>query len=362
MSGTSLDGVDVALMDFSDGQYRLIASETYPMPLSLGQTLRQFHQGMVHLQTLGELHTALGEYYAHCVETFLTRQQISSSAIEAIGCHGQTVWHHPTGQFPFTLQLGNAQLLACRTGIPTVADFRSKDMAYLGQGAPLVPAFHQALFFDPDYQTAVLNMGGISNITLLDEKKVLGFDTGPANALLDSWIEKHHGKPFDKNGDFARQGEILPVLLDAFLADPYFAKPPPKSTGREYFHLGWLAEKCKDAVLSNARPCDIQRTLVALTVECTAQVLRQWAKKTSLPKRLLLCGGGAKNSLICQGFADALPQWQVEKTDAFGIGVEEVEACAFAWLAYRRIHQLPANLPSVTGATHAISLGVIYEP
>lgn len=361
MSGTSLDGVDVALVDFAQG-HRVVASHTYPMPVSLRQSLRSLHSGQVHLQIFGELHTALGQYYADCVENFLHQHAIPSSTIRAIGCHGQTVWHSPDGDFPFTLQIGNAQLIATRTGIPTVADFRNKDMVLQGQGAPLVPAFHQNVFFDPCYQTAVLNMGGISNVSLLGEETVIGFDTGPANALLDLWTEKYLGLPYDKNGEFAKQGNILPTLLAECLHDPYFAKRPPKSTGREYFHLDWLWEKCRNAHCENASPADVQRTLVALTVECTVQVLRDWAEKSPLPKRLLLCGGGAKNPLICQTFAHALPHWQIEKTDAFGIGVDDVESCAFAWLAYRRIHRLPSNLPSVTGATRATSLGVIYEP
>lgn len=359
MSGTSLDGVDVALMDFSS-RPRLIHAKGYSMPDNLRQQLLAMHQGLVHLQQLGEVHQQLGECYAQCVQDFLKENQLSAKDITAIGCHGQTIWHSPTSKYPFTLQIGNAQLLASRSQITTIADFRTKDMVYGGQGAPLVPAFHQTLFYDENYFTALLNLGGISNLTLLGER-VLGFDTGPANALLDLWAEKHLNFPFDQGGEWAKKGKILPNLGAEFFSDPYFAKPPPKSTGREYFNLDWLEEKLIATDSQNAKPEDIQRTLVEMTVQCCANDLRRYVK-TEKPKRLFLCGGGARNDFLVSCFKEALPDWQISLSDELGIGVDDMEACAFAWLAFQRFHNKPSNLPSVTGAIQPLSLGVIYEP
>ena len=362
MSGTSLDGVDMALVDFSAQKAQMQAATTYPMPENLRQDLLALHQGTVHLQKLGELQQALGELYADCSLKFLKENQLTKQDIVAIGCHGQTIWHAPSGAYPFTMQIGNPQIIATRTGIPTVADFRNKDMVLGGQGAPLVPAFHHALFFDENYATAVLNIGGISNVSLLSKTNVIGFDTGPGNALLDLWIEKSLGLPFDKNGDWAKTGKILPNLLAYALSDPYFQLPPPKSTGREYFNLAWLEKICHLAKAENAQPQDIQATLVEITAQCSAHVLQQWQEASHKPKRLLLCGGGAKNLALVEAFKRLLPQWEITTTAPFGIDPDDVEAAAFAWLAYCRIHNYTSNLPSVTGASQATSLGTLYEP
>lgn len=359
MSGTSLDGVDLALMDFHSHP-RLLASTSFPMPDNLRQSLLQMHQGLVHLQTLGEISQQLGKLYAQSVQDFLHQQHLSPKQITAIGCHGQTIWHSPTGNDPFTMQIGNAQLVATQTKIKTVADFRTKDMVLGGQGAPLVPAFHQGIFYDEKFFTAVLNMGGISNVSLLSKEQVIGFDTGPANALLDLWIEKHLGQAFDKNGEWAKNGTILPNFVANCLTDPYFSKPYPKSTGREYFNFAWLNEKLRLSHYQNAKAQDIQASLAELTVLCNVQVLSK--VQTHKAKRLLLCGGGAKNAFIKARFAHHLPDWHIALTDDFHIGVDDVEAAAFAWLAYQRLHNQPSNLPSVTGASHFTSLGVIYEP
>ena len=245
MSGTSLDGVDIALTDIHSNQTKLIAADFTPMPANLREKVTALIQsGETTLQALGELDHQFGCLYADCVNAFLRKHELKPEQVEAIGCHGQTVWHSPKSQFPFTMQIGDMNLLAAKTGITVVGDLRRKDMAFGGQGAPLVPAFHQAVFFDPNWATVVLNIGGISNISLLiPEQPVIGFDTGTGNALLDQWIEKHQGKAYDKNGEWAASGQVNPDLLAALLDEDFFQLPPPKSTGRELFNLTWLENK-----------------------------------------------------------------------------------------------------------------------
>ena len=239
MSGTSLDGVDIALTDIQSNQTKLIVADFTPMPANLREKVTALIQsGETTLQALGELDHQFGLLYADCVNAFLRKHQLKPEQIEAIGCHGQTVWHSPKGQFPFTMQIGDMNLLAAKTGITVVGDLRRKDMAFGGQGAPLVPAFHQAVFFDPNWATVVLNIGGISNVSLLiPEQPVIGFDTGTGNTLLDQWIEKHQGKAYDKNGEWAASGQVNSALLAALLDEDFFQLPPPKSTGRELFNL-----------------------------------------------------------------------------------------------------------------------------
>lgn len=362
MSGTSLDGIDLALVEFStDHKMNVIATDILPMPEFLQKKLLALHKGDTHLSALGELNQALARTYAHAVQQFL--QKHPNYPITAIGCHGQTVWHAPEDALPFTMQLGDMQYLAVATGLPVVGDFRSKDIALGGQGAPLVPAFHQGIFFDENYHTAVLNLGGISNVSLLSASQpVVGFDTGPANALLDSWVAQHLGVPFDKNGEWAARGNVHQALLAHCLRDPYFQRPAPKSTGREYFNLFWLRRQLEQ-IPESISPVDVQATLNALTVQCNVLALNQWrANLPPLPARLIICGGGTHNRHLWQSFVANLPQWQVQKSDDFGIHSDFVEAAAFAWLAKQRWHNLPSNLLSVTGAKRATSLGVIFTP
>ena len=361
MSGTSLDGVDIALMTFGE-KTQFIAAQFTPMPAELRQDLLQLiSQGNSTLQRLGELDLRLALLYAEAVNHFLTRHQLQPQQICAIGCHGQTVWHAPQGNFPFTMQLGDMNLLAARTGIDVVGDFRRKDMAFGGQGAPLVPAFHQAVFFDPNWATVVLNIGGISNVSLLiPEQPVIGFDTGTGNTLLDQWIEKHQGKAYDKNGEWAASGQVNSDLLAALLDEDFFQLPPPKSTGRELFNLAWLENKIQKIASKTTAllPQDVQATLAEFTVQSIVLALNNI--QTTLPCRLLVCGGGAKNQAIMNGLKQALPNWRIQLTTELDLDIDYVEAAAFAWLAYRRMHNLPANLPSVTGATSAVSLGAIF--
>ncbi|UXN36397.1 anhydro-N-acetylmuramic acid kinase [Avibacterium paragallinarum] len=362
MSGTSLDGVDLALMDFSLQPAQLVATDFVPMPQNLRENLTALiHSGQGTLQQIGELDQQLGLLYADSINQFLTKHSLSSTQIQAVGCHGQTIWHAPQGQFPFTWQIGNANVIAAKTGITTIADFRRKDMAYGGQGAPLVPAFHHSIFADPTRITVVLNIGGISNISVLaPNQPVIGYDTGVGNALMDSWIAKHQGKPYDKNGEWAKTGQSNAALLQALLADPYFSLPAPKSTGRERFNLAWLEKiLAKQIALFPLAPQDVQATLAEFTAQCTARELARFAQ-SDLPCLLLVCGGGARNPVIMAHLQRLLPEWQLATTTDYGLDADYLEAAAFAWLAYRRMENLPSNEPSVTGAGRAVSLGVIY--
>lgn len=364
MSGTSLDGVDIALMDFRQSP-KLLNAEVMPIPKDLRDDLTQLVKiGETTLQKLGELDHRLGLLYADSINQFLQKQSLLPENIQAIGCHGQTVWHAPQGNFPFTMQLGDMNLLAAKTGITVVGDFRRKDMAFGGQGAPLVPAFHQALFADPKQIVAVVNIGGISNVSLLiPNQPVIGYDIGAGNTLLDSWIEKHQGKRFDNDAEWAKQGRVEPELLAELLNDPFFAKLPPKSTGREQFNLSWLEQKLAKVTACNGKAfpaIDVQATLVEFTAQSIANDLTKMVSQPNLPCLLLICGGGARNPLLMERLHALMPNWKVSTTTEYGINVDDVESAAFAWLAYQRINGLAGNLPSVTGATQAVSLGAIF--
>ena len=366
MSGTSLDGVDLALVDFFE-KPNLVASGFVPMPEDLRANLAELlKSGETSLQKLGEIDHHLGVLYADCVNDFLVKNQLEASQITAIGCHGQTVWHAPQGNFPFTMQIGDMNLVAARTGITTVGDFRRKDMAMGGQGAPLVPAFHEAVFARPNQFTVVLNIGGISNISVLDPKsETIGYDVSVGNALMDSWIEKHLGKRYDKNAEWAKTGEVISELLVEMLSEPFLQLPPPKSTGRELFNLAWLEKqfanltaKSPASSVDNFKPEDIQYTLAEFTAQSITRELSQWKNEPN--KVLLVCGGGARNPLLMERFNVLLPDWHVGTTNDYGVDVDYVEAAAFAWLAFQRMENLPSNMPSVTGASQAVSLGVIF--
>ena len=366
MSGTSLDGVDLALVDFFE-KPNLVASGFVPMPEDLRANLAELlKSGETSLQKLGEIDHHLGVLYADCVNDFLVKNQLEASQITAIGCHGQTVWHAPQGNFPFTMQIGDMNLVAARTGITTVGDFRRKDMAMGGQGAPLVPAFHEAVFARPNQFTVVLNIGGISNISVLDPKsETIGYDVSVGNALMDSWIEKHLGKRYDKNAEWAKTGEVISELLAEMLSEPFLQLPPPKSTGRELFNLAWLEKqfanltaKSPASSVANFKPEDIQYTLAEFTAQSITRELSQWKNEPN--KVLLVCGGGARNPLLMERFNVLLPDWHVGTTNDYGVDVDYVEAAAFAWLAFQRMENLPSNMPSVTGASQAVSLGAIF--
>ena len=359
MSGTSLDGVDGVLADFSDGKISVQGYAAAPFPVALRAEL-------MALNTPGdnELHRAalagngLARAYAGVVQQLLEDAGVAAQAVEAIGAHGQTVRHRP-GEFDdvgYTLQINNPSLLAELTGIPVVADFRSRDLAAGGQGAPLVPGFHHALFARRDRAVAVLNIGGISNLSLLPagEGTVLGFDCGPGNALIDHWCQTYHVQPYDAGGQWAASGRVLPELLARLLAEPYFSKSPPKSTGRDLFNPDWLAA-CLGT--SAADPADVQATLTELTAKACAEHLERHGPDSQL---LVVCGGGALNSHLLSRLRALLPAVEVVSSAERGLPPQEVEAAAFAWLARCTLRGTPGNLASVTGARGARVLGAIY--
>lgn len=357
MSGTSLDGIDAALVEIVDGQVQLIDSQDSPIPPTIKQRVLDICLGQqTDLQQIGALDHQLGHLYADAVMALLKKTGHAPEQVAAIGNHGQTVFHQPNGNTPFTTQLGDANIIATRTGITTIADFRRKDMALGGQGAPLVPAFHHALFESQEASTVVLNIGGIANISVLDRNQsVVGYDTGPGNMLMDAWCAKHRGQPYDKDALFAHQGNVDTTLLAALLQEPYLAEKAPKSTGRELFNLPWL-----EAILDshNCSVEDVQRTLCEYTAQTICNEVEQYTHGEQ--PQLLVCGGGANNPLLMSRLKALLPAWAVSSTDSQGVDSQNMEAMAFAWLAYRRIHNLPSNLPEVTGASRSASLGVMY--
>ncbi|HHG8772068.1 TPA: anhydro-N-acetylmuramic acid kinase [Raoultella planticola] len=356
MSGTSLDGIDVVLAAINENVVAQQASLSYPIPVTLKEDILAICQGQpLTLSQLGRLDTRLGRLFAEAVLALMRQENLQAADIIAIGCHGQTVWHEPTGEAPNTLQIGDNNQIAAHTGVTVVGDFRRRDIALGGQGAPLVPAFHHALLAHPVERRMVLNIGGIANLSLLAPgAPVRGYDTGPGNMLMDAWIWRQCGKPYDKDARWASEGKVLLPLLQNMLSDPWFALPAPKSTGREYFNYGWLEHHL--ARYPGLRPQDVQATLAELTaVTIAEQVLLSGGCE-----RLLVCGGGARNPLLMSRLAALLPGTEVATTDAAGISGDDMEALAFAWLAWRTMSGLPGNLPSVTGASEASILGAIF--
>ncbi|MCB1827823.1 MAG: anhydro-N-acetylmuramic acid kinase, partial [Coxiellaceae bacterium] len=356
MSGTSLDAVDAALMDFSDDTPTLIATHQHEIPNTLRDAIVELcAPGENAIQRMGETDNKLGHLFSDSVLSLLEKAKYNASDIAAIGSHGQTIRHIPNSETPFTLQIGDPNIIAATTNITTVADFRRRDMALGGQAAPLAPAFHDYLFRNRQTDTAVLNIGGIANITLLPEdahQKIIGFDTGPGNTLLDAWCLKQTGKPFDHNGEWALSGNCNHELLQQLFADPYFKKAAPKSTGREYFHLDWLAKHLTPTTKAE----DVQATLLELTAKSIADALASQTLKTEC---LYLCGGGAQNNALIERLKN-LTQINITTTETVGIHPDWIEAAAFAWLARQTLSNKPGNIPSVTGASKASVLGAIY--
>ncbi len=360
MSGTSLDGVDGVLADFSGSQPRVLAHLAMPFAPALKQELLA-----LNTPADNELHRAalaangLVRVYAQTVQALLADTQTAAGDICAIGAHGQTVRHQP-GAFDgtgYTLQLNNPALLAELTGIDVVADFRSRDVAAGGQGAPLVPVFHQGIFGQSNRTACVLNIGGIANLSVLHANgDVLGFDCGPGNALLDHWCEAHTGKAFDNNGAWGASGNVIEPLLRTMLAEPFLHQAPPKSTGRDLFHPTWLAHQLSS--YTNANAADVQATLTEFTARvCVNDVLRHAADAAEL----IVCGGGALNGLLMQRLQTGLPNVRVLSSAERGMPPLQVEAAAFAWLARQTVLGLPGTLPKVTGAQGARILGGIFK-
>ena len=356
ISGTSADGIDAALLRM-DPDIAVVATTTCRYPADIREQLLALtaSEAAIRLDAFGALHVAVGECFANAALALLASADVPPRAVTAIGSHGQTIRHRPGGTHPFSLQIGDAAVIAERTGICTVADFRSADVAAGGQGAPLAPAFHAAVLQDRS-PCGVLNLGGIANLSVLGPQGVRhGFDSGPANCLLDAWNERHHGSPCDMGGAWASTGQVDADLFQAFLDDAYFGASPPKSSGREYFNLEWV-----DARLSGRRidPVDVQATLLALSVRTIADAVRQHAADA---RELLVCGGGVHNKTLMDALADALTPVPVASTAIAGIDPDFVEAALFAWLAHQRLAAHAVDLTRISGARGPRVLGAIHS-
>lgn len=370
MSGTSCDAIDGVIVSFlshhnsskSSLPVQLLATHRKKINSRLKQAILKLNSPSANeIHHLGEVDHCLGELFSTTCLELLHHSQINPKQITAIGSHGQTVRHHPDGKYPFTIQIGDPNIIAARTGITTVADFRRKDISLKGQGAPLAPGFHAFLLQDTSTNRWILNIGGIANLTWLprvnqpNENSIIGFDTGPGNCLMDDWCFIHTQKHFDDEGKWALQGKTDQKLLDLLLQDAYFQKKHPKSTGREYFNLKWL-----NSYLEKLPPilsCDIQATLLELTAK---SIFLSTQAQTERADELWLCGGGSYNCALVERLQQLFSPIKVQTTLACGFAPEWIEAAAFAWLAHQTLNHLPSNIPSVTGATKATVLGAIY--
>ncbi|MBL6985834.1 MAG: anhydro-N-acetylmuramic acid kinase [Methylobacter sp.] len=359
MSGTSLDGIDAALVEFTGNKVKLIQFEYLPFPNEIQTAIQKLSKpdALVSLKEYGAMDTRLGHLFADLVKTLLSKTDIPASAVNAIGSHGLTIYHAPEIKFPFSLQIGDPNIIAEKTGIATVADFRRRDIAAKGQGAPLVPAFHQAVFHNPNEHRCIVNIGGIANITVLPKHQaaeIIGFDTGPGNTLMDLWIKLHQNLSYDKNGAWGQTGTIDHNLVTLLKQDAYFNTAPPKSTGKEYFSLPWVYQYF-DAFSYQAE--DVQASLCFLTAITICDAIKKYAPAT---ERILICGGGAHNGYLLELIKQHI-ECPVESTEKYGLHPDHVEAMAFAWLARQTINHLPGNLKEVTGAINSVILGGIYQ-
>ena len=348
MSGTSLDGVDVVLCEIDTSSCRLASSLEYPLSLELKADILTLIEGKSSLEEAGQMDHRLGLLFTQAVGALLIRENIDASTIKAIGLHGQTLWHEPEGEYPFSMQLGDPNILTAKTGIPVVADFRRKDVALGGQGAPFAPAFHEFIFSNINSSVSIVNIGGMANITVIGEK-LTGYDTGCGNVLLDLWIAAHQGVGYDKDGEWARTGSVDYTLLDSMMSDAFFVQPYPKSTGREKFNKAWLQSYL---IGKTHNPEDVQRTLLELTALSISNEVLRFNRDV-----VLLCGGGAKNSFLVERIKALMPNVEV----AIAANADMIEAMTFAWLAYKRVHREVVNLKDVTGASENAVLGGLYE-
>ncbi len=362
MSGTSVDGIDAVVVSIpTENKLSIKATHHDPFKAELREQIHSLIQaGDCEPGRINELDVALGECFAGAANDVLKLAGLDKKAIRAIGSHGQTLYHHPNARNPFSLQVGKPSIIAELTGITTVADFRARDIAGGGQGAPLAPAFHQWMFHSPKHDRVIINIGGITNISYLPKDKrqpVIGFDTGPGNTLLDQWVGRHLGQTHDEDGRWAASGKPSQNLLERLLADPYFHAAPPKSTGREHFNLAWLDEHLKH--VSPMPPAeDVQATLLQLTVRSIAAAIQNHLPQVS---EAYVCGGGSHNREMMTALAHKLSPASLATTERLGIPPDWVEAAAFAWLAHQTLEGKPGNLPSVTGARHPVVLGEIYK-
>jgi anhydro-N-acetylmuramic acid kinase len=360
ISGTSMDGIDCALVDLGSG-LSVIDYLCHPLDPALRDTLLRLcaNEGL-DLPTLGNADIAVALGFAEAVNTMLARHQLQPADIVAVGSHGQTIWHEPQQRasgHAFTLQIGDPSTIAARTGITTVADFRRKDMAKGGQGAPIVPALHRELFASQDQSTVVLNLGGIANITVLprDGSAPFGLDTGPASVLMDGWISRHLNKAYDAAGQWARQGNVNAALLDRLLLEPYLSKPAPKSTGRELFNLPWLDRHLAE-LDERVSVQDVQATLLEYTATTVADAVHRYADQG----RLIVCGGGVHNTALFERLGELLPGFTLSATTDHGLDADCVEATAFAWFARKTLHREPTDFSAFTGASGPVIAGGIY--
>ncbi|WP_373036528.1 anhydro-N-acetylmuramic acid kinase [Sulfurimonas sp.] len=351
MSGTSMDGIDIALCEMDSSHCSLIASSESEFDSELKAEILNIINGSTMLEQVGSVDNRLGHMFADAINAFIKKESIDAVSVKAIGLHGQTLWHQPRGDNPFSMQSGDANVVSAKTSIQVVADFRRMDIANGGQGAPFAPAFHQEIFKNLDKKTAVLNIGGMANLTILGDE-LRGWDTGCGNVLMDYWSSIHTDADYDKDAVFAFSGEVNEALLESFLEDAYFKKQPPKSTGREYFNPTWLSNHLP--LFDTIKAEDVQRTLL----ELTAKSIANDANKTDA-QLLIVCGGGAKNPLLMQRLSE-LCKAEVKVSDEFGVSSDYMEAMAFAWLAYKRVHNEKVKLSSVTGASKDSVLGGIY--
>lgn len=362
ISGTSMDAVDAVLVSHAATPPKIIASHEHPIPRALSERLQGIiGEGLPSGPESWHLDVQLGALFADAVAQLLAHADISANEVVAIGSHGQTVYHGPRDDPPVTVQLGDPNMIAERTGITTVADFRRRDMAAGGQGAPLVPAFHRAIFQKAGTTRVVVNIGGIANVTVLSgnlSEQVVGFDTGPGNTLMDLWCRRHRNMAMDRNGEWAEGGKPLKKVLEALLDDPFFNAAPPKSTGREYFNLEWLEAALRRTQAHAADARDIQRTLCELTAKSIVQAIERHAAGTG---EILVCGGGAHNAALMKALVRQAGTVTVHSTAAAGFDPKWIEAVAFSWFAKQTLEGNPSNLPSVTGARHPAILGGIYK-
>ena len=366
-----MDGIDAALLQLSaDNAPNIVGTLDTPYPQNLSDSLAQLCLNNATTPSqLGAINIQVGKAFAEAALALLSDNDLRPQDITAIGSHGQTIWHEPATALPFTTQLGDPNTIAHLTGITTVADFRGRDMAAGGQGAPLAPLFHQHCFYRQSAQAAIVNIGGIANLTLLskDEKGCpVGYDTGPGNVLMDCWIQHHKQQSYDHNGMWAQQGQVIPALLTQLLKEPYLHLPAPKSTGRELFNLAWIEKAIESSIgnhTSNEQHlADIQRTLLEFTAETIKQAFEQQvsAQEVSAHYQLAVCGGGAHNPILMQRLAELLPDVRVSSTSEFGIDPDWVEAGTFAWLASEALKGRRFDNQSLTGAKGEIALGAIY--
>lgn len=363
MSGTSVDGIDIVLAEIDENHFSIIGSASTVLPETIRQYIKSLSSpGENEIERSATLGIKLSMITANLINKLLESKNLNPSNIRAIGYHGQTIRHQPDISHPYSVQIGCPSTLAFKTNITTITDFRMADIVAGGQGAPLVPAFHQYAFQTKTQNRFIVNIGGIANLTFLpgdEQGQIIGFDTGPGNTLLDEWINLHKGKPFDENGEWASNGKIIPELLESMMRDTFINKPLPKSTGKEHFNLAWLSKHTE--TLQALRPEDIQRTLIEFTACSIAYGVTQLQQASPTREaHLYLCGGGINNTALVKSLQNNLPEITISSTQELGIHPQLVESSAFAWLARQTLTGKPGNLPSVTGASEKRILGGIY--